>query len=62
MSKRLKQIVVGSMAVSALVVLAALIDMVAGVPFSNQMMMDIMFVVAGGLVIYMGYDAIKDLS
>ncbi len=62
MSNGLKKVVIGSMAVSGLVVLAAIIDMAAGFPFSGQTMMDIMFVVAGGLVIYMGYDAINDLS
>ena len=62
MSKGLKKVVIASMGISGLVVLASIIDMAADFPFSGQMMMDIMFLIAGGLVIYLGYDAIKDLS
>ncbi len=57
-----KNMVIGSMVVAGLVALAALADMIFAVPFAGQMVMDIMFLIGGGLVAYLAYDAYKDLT
>jgi len=62
MSKLFKRLVILSMVLSALVGLAAVADLVMGVPFAGQMTMDIMFVVAAGLIGYMGYEVYREAS
>ncbi|WP_437204738.1 hypothetical protein [Planctomicrobium sp. SH664] len=59
-----KRVIIGSMAVAALVAVAAIADIVTGVPFSGKstMVMDIMFIICSGIVCYLAYDAYKDLS
>ena len=65
-SSRMKKIVLGSMVVAGLVTLAALVDLIAGIPFSGgenrQLLMDIMFICSGGLVLYMGWDTIREMT
>ena len=53
--------VLGSMVVAGLVGLAAITDMAIGLPFSGQLVMDIMFLIGSGLVAYLAWDAYKDL-
>ena len=57
-----KKVVVGSMAVAGLVAIAAVVDMIVGMPFSGRITMDIMFVIGAGLVIYMGWDSYHEMS
>lgn len=59
-----KRVVIGSMVVAGIVLLAALADLVAGVPFSGQhtFLMDILFIICSAIVIYLGWDAYKDMS
>lgn len=60
-----KQAVIASMIVAVLVALAALADMIMGVPFSGSehtFMMDILFIVAAAIVAYLAWDALKDMS
>ena len=64
-----KNMIIGSAAVAGLVVLAALLDLVLGIPFgpsppdagSGRMIMDITFILGGAAVLYMGWDAYRDL-
>ncbi len=56
-----KKVVVGSMAVAGLVAIAAVVDMIVGMPFSGRITMDIMFVIGAGLVIYMGWDSYQEM-
>ena len=56
-----KKVVVGSMAVAGLVAIAAVVDMIVGMPFSGRITMDIMFVIGAGLVIYMGWDSYDEM-
>lgn len=56
-----RRLIIGSMAAAGVVALAALVDLVLGVPFAQRIVMDIAFLIAAGLVIYMGYDAYQDL-
>ena len=51
----------GSMGVAGLMGLAAILDLALGFPFGGQMVLDIMFILAAGLVVYMGIDCMKDM-
>lgn len=62
MSNASKQMIIGSMAVAGLVALASIVDIITAIPFAGQIVMDIMFLLAAGLVIFMGYDSYKDLT
>lgn len=60
-----KNVVIGSMAVAGVVALAAIADLVIGVPFSgseHSRTMDILFIIAALIVGYLGWDAYRDLS
>lgn len=64
MSDAPKKMVIGSMAVAGIVALAAIADLVIGVPFSgtsHSRLMDILFIVAAGIVGYLSWDAYRDL-
>lgn len=61
MANMTKNVVIGSMGVAGLVAIAAIIDLIAGFPFSGLMLMDILFLLGAGLVIYMGWDSYQDL-
>ena len=60
-----KRVIIGSMAVAGLVAVAALADIFVGFPFSGWSqtgIMDILFIVSAAIVIYLGWDAYRDLS
>jgi hypothetical protein len=63
MSDAPKKLVIGSMAVAGVVALAAIADLATGVPFSgtHSKLMDILFLVAAGIVGYLSWDAYRDL-
>lgn len=54
-------VVLGSMGVAGLMGLLAILDLAMGFPFGGQMVMDVMFLLAAGLVAYMGVDCLKDI-
>ncbi len=57
-----KKMVIGSMAAAGFVALLALLDLVAKVPFDGfSKTMDILFLLAAAIVLYLGWDAYKDL-
>ncbi len=56
MSNTSKYLIFGSMLVSLLVALAAIMDVVTKSPFGGQTVFDIMFLLAAVIVIYMGWD------
>jgi len=58
----MKNVVLGSMVAAGLIALASLLDMLTGFPFTGKTVMDVLYVIAAGTVIYMGYDAYKDLG
>ena len=60
MSSGMKKMVIASMAVAGLVGLLAIVDMILGLPFANQVTMDVMFILGAGLVGYMGYDTLSE--
>jgi len=52
----------GSMGVAGLLLLLFLLDIVASVPFGGTSpIVDIFGILASGLVLYLGYDAFRDL-
>ena len=59
-----KRVVLASMIVAGVVALAAILDLVMGMPFGGKhtMIMDILFLICAGIVGYLGWDAYKDLS
>lgn len=57
-----KNLVMGSFAVAGLVAAAALLDMVAKIPFAGQITFDILFLLAALVVGYLAYDAYKDMA
>jgi len=60
MSNSAKYMLFGSMGAAGLVALAALIDMFSGLFFKGRIVMDIMFLIGAGLVIFMGWDAYRE--
>lgn len=58
-----KRVVVGSMVVAGLVALLAISDMVLGIPFSgtHTFVMDILFLISAAIVIYLGWETMKDM-
>jgi hypothetical protein len=61
MAGQARNIVFGSLGVSALMGIAAILDIVLGMPFGGQMTWDIMLILAAALVIYMGIDCLKEI-
>jgi hypothetical protein len=62
MAGSVRGIVFGSIGVAGLLAVAAILDIVLGIPFQKQMLLDIMFILSAALVIYMGIDCLKDLK
>ena len=60
MSKQIKNMLLGSMAASGIVAVTAIVDMVMGIPYSGKMGFDIMFLISAAIIIYMGYDVLKE--
>jgi hypothetical protein len=57
-----QRLIIISMIAAGLVAAAALVDIVLGIPFSQKIVMDVMFLIGAAIVIYMGYDAYRDLA
>lgn len=58
-----KKMIFGSMGAAGLVALACILDLAVKVPFGGySMAMDIMFLVAAGIIIYMGYDTYREIG
>lgn len=60
MSKQMKRMLIGSMAASGLVAVTAVVDLILGIPYSGKMIFDIMFLISAAIVIYLGYDTLKE--
>lgn len=59
-----KKLCIASMAVSGLLLLAFLVDLIVGIPFGGAptfLWIDIVGILAGGLLVYLSYNALKDL-
>ena len=60
MSKQIKRLLIGSMAASGLVAVTAIVDLAIGIPYSGMMVFDILFLITAAIVIYMGYETMKE--
>lgn len=57
-----KRMIIGSMAAAGVVALLALMDLVIKVPFAGySLAMDILFLCSAAIVLYLGWDAYKEL-
>ena len=55
-----QRIVYASLVIAGLIGLAALLDIITGVPFGGQTVFDIMFILAAGLTGFLGFDCIRE--
>jgi hypothetical protein len=55
-----KRVLYASIGLMALVILAAVIDMATGWTFASHWGMDITFMIAAGVVIYLGIEALRE--
>lgn len=62
MTPAARNMLLGSIAVSAVVGIVAILDMATGMPFARQMVLDSLFVVSAGLIGYMGFSAYREMS
>lgn len=60
MSTQIKRLLLGSMAVSGIVAVTAIVDMVLEIPYSGKMVFDILFLISAAVIIYMGYEVFKE--
>jgi hypothetical protein len=61
MAGKPRGLVVASIGVAGVMGLAAVLDLALKMPFGGQMVLDIMFILAAGLIVYMGVDCLKDM-
>ena len=65
MSDTSRKMILGSMAAAGIVGVASILDLIIGVPFDwgagQTLIMDILFLVSAGIVLYLGWDALQDL-
>ncbi len=57
-----KRMVMVSMIAAGIVTLLALLDLAAGIPYGRMMLMDIMFLLSGGIVLYLSWETFRELS
>ena len=62
MSKRIKQMLLGSMAASGLVAVTAIADLIISIPYAGSIVFDILFLISAGVIVYMGYEVLKESS
>ena len=60
MSKQIKRLLLGSMIASGLVAVTAIVDLIIGIPYSSKPAFDIMFLISAAIVLYMGYETLKE--
>ena len=60
MSNQIKRMLLGSMAVSGIVAVTALVDLILELPYSGRRVLDILFLISAGIIIYMAYEAYKE--
>lgn len=59
-----KKLCIASMVVAGLLLVAFVMDMILGIPFgggSTFMMIDIVGAMVGGVILYLGWNALRDL-
>jgi hypothetical protein len=49
-----------SMVASGLVAVTSVVDLILKIPYSGMMVFDILFLLSAAIVIYMGYETLKE--
>ena len=58
-----KNLIIGAMVASGLVVLAAVLDLAIQLPFGRtSVVMDVLFLVSAAVVLYMAWEAYRELA
>ncbi len=60
MSKQMKRLLLGSMIASAIVAVTAVVDLIIKIPYSGAMVFDIIFLISAAVILYMGYEVLKE--
>lgn len=60
MSPLAQNVVYASLIIAGLIGVAAILDMIVGVPFGGQTVFDIMFILGAALTGFLGFDCIRD--
>jgi hypothetical protein len=60
MSNQIKRMLLGSMAAAGIVAVTSLVDMILEFPYSGQRVLDVLFLISAGIIIYMAYEAYKE--
>ena len=60
MTNASQKLIAASIIVAALVGLVSLLDLIIGVPFGRQTVMDVLFLIGAALVVYMGIDTYRE--
>jgi len=60
MAQASKMMIMGSIGASGLVALLSILDLAIGIPYRRMMIMDIMFILAAGIVIYLAWETYQD--
>ena len=50
----------GSMVASGIVAVTSLVDMILEFPYSGRRVLDLLFLISAGIIIYMAYEAYKE--
>jgi len=62
MTNTSQKVIAASIVVAGLVGLVSLLDLALGIPFGRLLVMDVMFLLGSGLVVYMGLDAFREMK
>ena len=62
MSSFSRNMLIISLVLTGVVTVSAAIDLFMGIPFGGQTLLDIMFLLGGGMIGYMGFETFKDYS
>ena len=57
-----KNLLMGAMAAAGIMAVLCVLDFVMKVPFGGRMELDIPFLIASGLILYMGWDTYRELN
>ena len=56
----IKRMLLGSMVASGIVAVTSLVDMILEFPYSGRRVLDLLFLISAGIIIYMAYEAYKE--
>lgn len=57
-----KMLVQLSMAAAGLVAVITILDLAMGIPFGRAMVFDILFILSSAIVMYLGWESMRELS